>query len=338
MARFAQYYIKYHHEFAPYDWEDRQKHLGALFDNDDSIVFGTGEPSEKQKEEGEKYAKTFNHRVYHLQNSPHIIVMQFANSIDIPVEASFKPAWAKDEPSCFVIIDNRENLRSVAIQKRKKAFGSPGQVARILAARIDEVLYRDMCYRVEILPEFYPEDLFAAWEKLQQNVCEMRFGVPGMTPDEILRKVEELRGQGKEYFDDSLMSPLMQIALEAKKAKYKYFYKVMPEDTKVALYVDKSSVFMKNLVTMSRAMNMPVELVTKDAGTFRCFVETDEDNMDKIVCREFDADLLEQLFTRTKKDGEPLEQGDITRIEGEIVEMLNGMKHESEDDEGEQVA
>ena len=39
-----------------------------------------------------------------------------------------------------------------------------------------------------------------------------------------------------------------------------------------------------------------------------------------------------------KNDGEALEQGDITRIEGEIVEMLNGMKHESEDDEGEQVA
>jgi len=67
MSRFAQYYIKYHHEFAPYDWEDRQKHLGALFETDESIVFGKGEPSEKQIEEGEKYAKTYNHRVYHLQ-------------------------------------------------------------------------------------------------------------------------------------------------------------------------------------------------------------------------------------------------------------------------------
>jgi len=38
----------------------------------------------------------------------------------------------KDEPSCFVIIDNRDNMRTVAIQKRKKAFGNPGQVAKIL--------------------------------------------------------------------------------------------------------------------------------------------------------------------------------------------------------------
>ena len=338
MSRFAQYYIKYHHELAPYDWEDRQKHLGALFDNDESIVFGEGEPSEEQKAHGEKYAKTFNHRVYHLQNNPDIIVMQFANNIDIPVERAYKPAWAKDEPSCFVIIDNRKNLRSVAIQKRKKAFGTPGQVARILTKRMSEVLYDTQCYTMEILPEYYPEDLFAAWEKLQRNVCEMRFSAPEMTPDEILRKVDELKELGKDYFDDSLMSPLIQIALEAKKAQYKYFYKVMPEDKKLALYVDKSSVFMKNLVTLSRAMNMPVELVTKDAGTFKCFVETDEDNTDKIVCREFDADLLEQLFTQRKKDGEPLEQGDITRIEGQIVEMLNGMKHEPEDEEGGQAA
>lgn len=338
MSRFAQYYIKYHHEFAPYDWENRQKHLGALFEKDESIVFGVGEPSEEQKAKGEVYAKTYNHRVYHLANNPNIIVMQFANSIDIPVEIAYQAAWVKDEPSCFVIIDNRENLRTVAIQKRKKAFGNPGQVARILAEKIDETLYCDKCYKVDILPEFYPEDLFEAWEKLQQNAIEMRFGVPEMDADEILRKVEELKDKGKEYFDDSLMSALIQLAVEAKKAKYKQLYKIMPKDKKVALYVDKSSVFMKNLITMSRALNMPVELVTKDAGTFKCFVETDEDNTDKIVCREFNADLLEQLFTMKNKEGEALEQGDINRIEGEIVEMLNAMKHESEDDEREQVA
>jgi len=338
MSRFAQYYIKYHHDFAPYDWEDRQKHLGALFAKDESICFGVGEPSEEQKAKGEAYAKTYNHRVYHLQNNPNIIVMQFANSIDIPVEIDYMPAWAKDEPSCFVIIDNRHNQRTVAVQKRRKAFGNPGQVVNILAEKIDSTLYDKQCYKVEILPEYYPEDLFEAWEKLQQNVVEMRFGVPEMDADEILRKVEQLKDKGKDYFDDSLMTALTQLALEAKKAKYKQLYRVMPEDKKVALYVDKSSVFMKNLITMSRALNMPVELVTKDAGTFKCFVETEEDNTDKIVCREFDANLLEQLFTKKKKDGSPLTQGDITRIEGEIVEMLNGMKHESEDEEGGQVA
>lgn len=131
----------------------------------------------------------------------------------------------------------------------------------------------------------------------------------------------------------SLMQSLLQLAVEAKKAKYKQLYTVMPEDKQTALYVDKTSVFMKNLLTLSRAINMPVELVTKDAGTFRCFVETDEDNTDKIVCREFNAGLLENLFRKRDKDGNELEPAAINKIEGEIVEMLNGMKHEPEDEE-----
>lgn len=338
MARFAQYYIKYHHEWAPHEWEKRQQHLGALFERDESITFGVGEPSEQQKAKGELYAKTYKHRVYHLQNNPAIIVMQFANSIDIPVEKNFGPDVAKDEPSCFVIIDNRDNLRTVAIQKRKKAFGNPGQVARIMAEIIDKMLFNEYCYTMEILPEFYPEDLFEAWEKLQRNVQAMRFGVPEMTEDEFIQEVNKLRDQGKDYFDNSLSSALWQFAVEAKKAKYKYSYTVMPEDKKTALYVDKTSVFMKNLITMSRAANMPVELVTSDAGTFRCFVERDEDNTDKIVCREFDSNLLEQLFSKKKKDGGRVEPSDITRIEGELVELLNGMKHESEDEEGDEQA
>ena len=338
MARFAKYFIKYHHEFAPHEWEKRQQHLGALFDKDESITFGVGEPSEEQKAKGEQFAKTYNHRVYHLQNNPAIIVMQFANSIDIPVEKNFGPDVAKDEPSCFVIIDNREGLRTVAIQKRKKAFADTAKVANILADRIDEELFKQYCYSIEILPEFYPEDLFEAWELLQRNAQEMRFGVPDMEANEIIKRVNELKAKGREYFDDSLMEPLLQLAVAAKQAKYKQLYRVMPEDKQNAMYVDKTSVFMKNLVTLSSAIDMPIEIVTKDGASFRCYVDSDEDNTERIVNREFDANLLEQLFSKKKKDGERLEQSDITRIEGEIVELLNSMKHESEDEEGERVA
>ena len=328
MSSFAQYYIRYLHEFAPYDWEKRQEYLAAFFEADDSIEFAIGEGDKR---------KVFNHRVYHLQNNPRIVIMQFANSIDIPVEIAYEHTFAKDEPSCFVIIDNRDNLRSVLIQKRKQAFGNPGQVAKIIGGQISDRMFKEKCYSMEILPEYYPEDLFEAWEKLQQTAMAMRFGVPEMTPDEIMQKVEALKSQHKEYYDDSLMQSLLQLAVEAKKAKYKQLYTVMPEDKQTALYVDKTSVFMKNLLTLSRAIDMPVELVTKDAGTFRCFVETDEDNTDKIVCREFNAGLLENLFRRCDKDGNELEPAAINKIEGEIVEMLNGMKHEPEDEEAQAV-
>ena len=122
MAKFADYYIKYKHEFAPYDWEDRQKHLATLFQEDKDIVFGEGE---EQAKKGIPYDKVYNHRVYHLESNPNIIVMQFANSIDIPIEIKYENSIAKTEPSCFVIIDNREGMRTIAIQNRRKAFSAP---------------------------------------------------------------------------------------------------------------------------------------------------------------------------------------------------------------------
>ncbi len=325
MARFAQFYIKYNHEFGPHEWEDRQQHLGHLFEADDSIDFQMGEGVER---------KVFNHRVYHLQSAPEIIVMQFANSIDIPIETHYEPSVARDEPSCFVIIDNRRGLRTVAIHRRRKAFGSPRQVARILSRTISAKLYAEHCYSLDILPDYYPEDLFKTWTRLQQHTQNLIFGTPeGLTDSEILERVEQLKGEGKEYFDDSLMSHLLPMALAAKKDKYKSLYTVMPEEAKTALYVDKATTYMKNLLTLSRATGTPVEIVTADGAHFPCHIDSEKPVSDKIVTREFDAMLLECLFRGKGKEGEPLEPAKRIGLEAKVIELMNGHKHEAEDEE-----
>ncbi len=324
MAKFAQYYIKFMHDAGCYEWEQRQNHLVELFDSEKSIEFSLGEGEMR---------KIYKHRVYHLNCAPNIIVMRFANNIDIPVEVDFEPAKAKNEPSCYVIIDNRDKLRSVAIQKRRSAFGSPSQVAKIMSQVIHKKLYNAYCYSFEILPEFYPEDLYQAWEKLQQHTAELRFGTPNMDADEVLRKVELLKTKGVEYFDDSLMQPLLSLAVEAKKANYKQRFTVLPEDKKTALWVDKSSVYIRNLVTMADALNEPVELITTEGATFRCFVDSEDINTDKIVCREFSTAQLEKLFKKHDKLGKPIEPEDRMTAEEEVVKMMNSMKHEVEDEE-----
>ena len=280
----------------------------------------------------------YKHKVYHLNNAPQIIVMRFANDIRIPIELDFQPDTARDEPSCFVVIDNREGMRTVAIQKRKKAFGTPGQVAKILTNIIDGTLFQQYCYGFEILPDYYPEDLYKAWEKVQQHASALRFSAPDMSETEIRAKIQELKAKGIEHFDDSLMEPLLQLALEAKRAKYRHIYTVMPEDRKLPLYVDKTSAFVRNLITMAEATGEPIELVTTGGGTFRCFVDSNEDNTDKIVCRELDTEHLEMLFRERDKDGNKIEPEDRLRAEGEILAMMNGMKHESEDEEEVQAA
>lgn len=331
MAQFADYYIRYKYDFAPYDWENRQSHLAALFADDSTIVFGEGNPSEEQQKEGIPYAKVFNHRVYHLESNPNIILMQLANSFDISVEIHYENALTKNEPSCFVIIDNREGLRTVAIQNRRKAFPAPKRVAEILTEKLNRVLYGDYCYSLEILPKYYPEDLFEAWGKLQNVTRDMLFNVPDMSKEEILKRVADFKKQGRDYFDDSLIPSLLALALAAKEDKYNQLFKVNNEDRNTAIYLDKSSVYMKNMLTLSRATNTPIELVTKDGTTYHCFVESDEENTDKIVHKQLDEKLLEMLFTGKKKDGEKAEHNDILKAETEIVEMLNAMKNTSVD-------
>ena len=208
----------------------------------------------------------------------------------------------------------------------------------ILSFVIDQQLFKDHCYGFDILPDYYPVDLFKVWERQQEHAQSLRFGVPEMDRDEILRKIEELKSKNRDYFDDSIMGSLLDVLHAQKQAKYKGHYTVMPEQKKAALYVDKSSVFMRNLLTFADAIDEPVELVTNDGGTFRCFIDNDEDNTDKIVSFEFNENFLEMLFKSRKKDGSKIEPEDRLKAEEEVLELMNNMKHEVEDSEEEQAA
>ena len=326
MSRFAQYYIKYKHDAGCYEWEQRQQHLGTLFENDESIEFCLGE--------GEIY----KHKIYHLQMAPGISIMRFANNIDIPIEKNFESETVRDEPSCFVIIDNRDHLRTVAIQKRKRAFSNTHKVAKILSLVIDQHLFRDHCYGFEILPDYYPAELFKVWEMVQERAQAICFGMPEMDRDEIFKKIEKLRTKRREYFDDSIMGAVLDVLYAQQQAKYKGRFQVMPEQKKTALYVDKTSVFMRNLLTLADAVDEPIELVTSDGATFRCFINNDEDNTDRIVSHEFNDGYLEMLFNTRKADGSKIEPEDRLKAEEEVVGLMNGMKHEVTDEEEERAA
>ena len=95
---------------------------------------------------------------------------------------------------------------------------------------------------------------------------------------------------------------------------------------------------MRNLLTFAEATGEPVELVTSDGGTFRCFIDNDEDVSDKIVCHEFNDSYLEILFKKTKRDGSIAEPEDLLKAEEEVVELMNSMKHEVKIEEEEEQA
>ncbi len=324
MSRFAKYYFKFDGSFGPHEWNERQQCFSDLFEKDGGIEFF------KEKDEKRTALK---HQFYRLDCAREIIVMRIANNVNIPLERDFKPTKTTDEPSCFVIIDNRDNLRTMFFHKRKKAFASTEDLAKILAKSFNERLYKEHCFGFEILPEYYPEDLYEAWETLQMHLQSLRFGVPDMEPDKIMERVEELRLKGSEYFDDSLMVAIIQIALKAKEAKYKHIYTLFPEDKKTALYVDKTSSFVRNLVTFAEATGQPVELVTQEGSIFRCYVNSKYDNTDRIINYDINEELLNILFDEKDKQNNEITPEQRRKAEGEVLEMMNTMKHEVGDEE-----
>lgn len=330
-VKFATYYLKFKQDLACEGWENRESDFGALFEQDDSIVLGEEWPSPIMSETEANPQRVFNHRVYHLRCNPLITVMQLANNIDTPFESKFTPVVMKNEPSLFVLIDNRKDVRTIAIQNRRKAFSAPQRVAQILRDNIQRALYKLHFYNVEILPKYYPADLFEAWLEHERYAQELRFPMSTpMSEDEIMAEVKKLKGE--KYHDDSLMSALLSLTAEAKAAKYAQSYSVKPDSKFTALYVDKTSIYMKNLLTLARATNQPVELVMKDGSSFRCFVDVGDEKTDHIVHEEFDDTFLKFFFRERNENETAPDADEIAQAEQNVVELLNKIKHLSEDE------
>lgn len=314
MARFAQYYLRYDLTdlFARERMDERQKIFGSYFENNDSIEFSHGEGEEK---------KVFKHQVYHLTLNRNIIVMRIANDKKKTVEQDFKEVDVKHEPSCFVLIDNRENCRRIAIQKNK-AFGSTKTLAEIIASHVSDRMMCECHIGIELYPQFYPKDFYQAWRLQQHHTSRLRFNMcDNDLPSDFA--VEE-------YDDESIMGYALKANEESLKKKYRTVIELNPPDNESCLYVDEDSNYIRNLVRFSASTGNSIEIVTHDGAKFVCFID-EEGESDKVVTNEFDTELLDLLFDEEAENREGTEQ--------KVLEYVNGMKYTVDNEEkGEAVA
>ena len=149
MAKFAQYYLEYIKDglFSEEEWAERQIHFGAYFESNDSIDFSLGE------DEGRKIYK---HDVYHLSSNKDIIVMRIANDKTKEVIQDFKSVTVRHEPPSFVIIDNRDRCRRIAIQKNKESFNTTDSLKKIIQEVLDRRMQADHYMGLKLHPQFYP--------------------------------------------------------------------------------------------------------------------------------------------------------------------------------------
>ena len=308
MARFAQYYLRYDLTdlFARERMAERQKIFGSYFENNDSIEFSHGEGEEK---------KVFKHQVYHLALNRNIIVMRIANDKKKTVEQDFKEVDVKHEPSCFVLIDNRENCRRIAIQKNK-AFGSTKTLAEIIASHVSDRMMCDCSIGIELYPQFYPKDFYQAWRLQQHHTSRLRFNMCGNDlPSDFA--VEE-------YDDESIMGFALKTNEETLKKNYRTVIELNPPDNESCLYVDEDSNYIRNLVRFSASTGNSIEIVTHDGAKFVCFID-EEGESDKVVTNEFDTELLDLLFQEEAENREGTEQ--------KVLEYVNGMKYTVDNEE-----
>lgn len=311
MAKFASYTLKYLDLSKDYRndlfsgdpdfnmtkfWANRQQYLAELFASDDVMKFVVGDK------------KTYPHKLFHCSLNEKIIIMRFANVKEMLLERNFVEEPVVYNPSCYVIIDNRDGCRRVVIQKVSTAFTTTDQVAKVMEQVLSEQL-KSKCIGVELLANRYPRDFYKLWKMQAHRTSALKFNVS----DFSIRD------------DDDMTNTQMLIALEEggrdldANASVEFTSRI----PKGVLRLNEKSSRVRALVRASAKSAVPIELITTDGARFECYIDTDLESDDKIVTEEFDSDILDLLMDKDKK----------VIAERHIVEFLNRIKVE-EDKEG----
>lgn len=350
MAKFAQYYITYLKDnlFAHVDWARRQQLFGEFFTDDQCIQFAdktpsegtTEEQAEQESQEGDKKkqkVKIYKHRIYHLRENKDIIVMRLANVKLIPIEKDFKPEQVEHFPSVFIIIDNREGCRRIAIQKLQTSFSSTDQVAKILQKTLGDSMMAKCNIGLDFRAQRYTKDFYKLWRSQQHRTARIKFNI---TPNaesearlEMQRRKQAFTGiapsaTDNQPVDDDVMGHILGLEEKGSAGGLDTSIELGPKNGSI-FYVDETSTFIRTLARYSSSTATPIEIITTDGASFQCFIDTDMESDDKIVSQDFEASYLEALFDSQTEDAAR------KTCETKVIELLFNMKRVVDDDEKE---
>lgn len=140
---------------------EKQVIFQSLFDDDSTFTFTIGD-------------ETYNHQI--LLNSGGIIILKIANNKKIRHEENFVVKSIDDQPSSIVIIDNRKDCQSIAIQDRRTSFSSTNQIAGIMEMSFNSVLWRNLLV-VDIRRRLEEKSFWQLLGRYPQGIKAVRFGI-----------------------------------------------------------------------------------------------------------------------------------------------------------------
>lgn len=314
MAKFAQYFLRFTNDnlFAQERWAERQQLLGKLLETDESMEFLWHGKSKEGT--ADKPKRVYKHKVYHITDAPDIVVMRIANVKEMVIEKDFHSETIEHNPSCFVIFDNRNGCRRLAIQKLATSFKSTDLVRKILQKGLGDRM-KEHYIGLEMSAQRYPKDFYSMWRAKEHHTARLRFNIAARTDFSSSERTS----------DHSLVGHILALEEASNASGYKSAIDVAARDKGGVLYVDESSEYIRSLVEYSATTASPIELITTDGASFDCYIDSDLESDDKIVTVEIATEHLESLFGNDE-DARKLS-------EAKVMEFVNSMKYVVDDKE-----
>ena len=164
--------------------EKKQETFQSLFDDDSAFTFTVDN-------------ETFNHRI--LLNSGGIIMLKIANNKKIFHEENFVVKSIDDQPSSIVIIDNRKDCQSIAIQDKRSSFSSTDQIAGIMKKSFNAVLWKRLLV-VDIRRRLEEKSFWQLVGHYPSGIKAVRFGIPYPNLPRVSDNVRDLfKDMAKEF-------------------------------------------------------------------------------------------------------------------------------------------
>lgn len=105
-----------------------------------------------------------------------IIILKIANNKKILHEENFIVKRIDDQPSSIVIIDNRKDCQSIAIQDKRSSFSSTEQIAGIMKKSFNSVLWRSLLV-VDIRRRLEEKSFWRLVNHYPEGIKAVRFGI-----------------------------------------------------------------------------------------------------------------------------------------------------------------
>lgn len=226
---------------APSVMEHKQEIFQALFNEDSGFFFSRGD-------------MVYRHQM--LMNYNNVIVLRIANNKKIHQEENFHVRELVNQPSSLVIIDNRKDCQTIAVQCQQASFSKPDQLAKIMESSFNAAM-KPSCLNVEIRGRIEGNTFWKIVDNHPEGIKSVRFEISYPNLPRVSDNVDVLLKEACKEFG----------------ANSKYEINAIQGQT---LNLNRSSTLLSGLVEASSNSGHPIKMLA--AGAHSRWISTQTDS------------------------------------------------------------